>query len=152
MIVLHMLRRTSKGVKEAVDKMCLPAVVRLSRSFWDDPRNCTAPEKLPFVLRQLKELTAQCRIRTLELPRCEMKGQDAERLAGVLAQCPGLAHLDLSGNRFVGAAGAERLAGVLGQCLELVHLNLSGNGMEVVGEGRLLVMSFVAWSTPWSSL
>jgi hypothetical protein len=25
-----------------------------------------------------------------------MKGQDAERLAGVLAQCPALAHLDLS--------------------------------------------------------
>jgi hypothetical protein len=29
-----MLRRTSKRVKEAVDKMRLPAVVRLSRSFW----------------------------------------------------------------------------------------------------------------------
>ena len=93
-----MLRRTSKRVKEAVDKMRLPAVVRLSRSFWDDPRNCTAPEKLQFVLRQLKELAAQCRITTLELPRCEMKGQDAERLAGVLAECPALAHLDLSGN------------------------------------------------------
>ena len=30
-----MLRRTSKRVKEVVDKMRLPAVVRLSRSFWD---------------------------------------------------------------------------------------------------------------------
>ncbi len=30
------LRRTSKRVKEVVDKMHLPAVVRLSRSFWDD--------------------------------------------------------------------------------------------------------------------
>jgi hypothetical protein len=68
------LRRTSKRVKEVVDKMCLPAVVRLSRSFWDDPRNCAAPEKLQLVLRQLKELTAQCCITTLELPRCEMKG------------------------------------------------------------------------------
>ena len=53
-----------------------------------------------------------------------MKEQDAERLAGVLAQCPALAHLDLSVNRSFGAAGAERLAGVLGQCRELVHLNL----------------------------
>ena len=33
---------------------------------------------------------------TLALPECAMKGQDAERLAGLLAQCP--AHLDLSRN------------------------------------------------------
>jgi hypothetical protein len=31
-----MLRRTSKRFKEVVDKMRLPAVVRLSRIFWDD--------------------------------------------------------------------------------------------------------------------
>jgi hypothetical protein len=36
-----MLRRTSKRVKEVVDKMRLPAVVRLSRSFWDDARDGT---------------------------------------------------------------------------------------------------------------
>jgi hypothetical protein len=33
-----MLRRISKRVKEAVDKMRLPAGVRLSRSFWGDAR------------------------------------------------------------------------------------------------------------------
>ena len=47
-----MLRWTSKKVKEAVDKMRLPAVVRLSRSFWDDARNGTEKEKRQFVLRQ----------------------------------------------------------------------------------------------------
>jgi hypothetical protein len=52
-----MLRKTSKNVKVVVDKMRLPAVVRLSRSFWDDARNCTGG--LQFVLRQLKELAAQ---------------------------------------------------------------------------------------------
>ncbi len=76
------LRRTSKRVKEAVDKMRLPAVVRLRRSFWGDARNGTAAEKLQFVMRQLALMTACCRISTLELPRCDMKGQDAERLAG----------------------------------------------------------------------
>jgi hypothetical protein len=30
-------------------------------------------------------LTAQCRISTLELPRCDMKENDEEILAGVLA-------------------------------------------------------------------
>jgi hypothetical protein len=39
-----MLRRTSKRVKEVVDKMRLPAVVRLSRSFWDATRNGTEKE------------------------------------------------------------------------------------------------------------
>jgi hypothetical protein len=53
-----MLRKTSKRVKEVVDKMRLPAVVRLSRSFWDNARNGTAAEKLQFILRQLSALTA----------------------------------------------------------------------------------------------
>jgi len=43
-----MLRRTSKRVKKVVDKMRLPAVVRLSRSFWDDVRNGTEEAKLQF--------------------------------------------------------------------------------------------------------
>ncbi len=101
-----MLRRTSKRVKEVVDKMRLPAVVRLSRSFWGDARNGTEAEKLQIVMRQLTLMTG-C-ISTLELPDCDMTGQDAERLAGVLAQCPALAHLDLSSNFDFGAAGAER--------------------------------------------
>ena len=44
-----MLRRTSKRVKEEVDKMRLPAVVCLSRSFWDDSDNGTQQAKLQFV-------------------------------------------------------------------------------------------------------
>jgi hypothetical protein len=53
-----MLRRTSKRVKEVVDKMRMPAVVRLSRSFWDDARNGTAAKKPKFVMRQLTLMTA----------------------------------------------------------------------------------------------
>jgi hypothetical protein len=131
-----MLRSISKRVKELVDKMRLPAVVRLSRSFWDDARNGTEEAMLEFVLRQLAAMTAWCRITTLELPKCEMKGTDAERLAGVLAQCPALAHLDLRGNK-IGTAGAERLAGVLTQCTALAHLDLSGNGIGAAEADRL---------------
>jgi hypothetical protein len=64
-------------------------------------------------------LTAQCRMSTLELPRCEMIGQDAERLAGVLAQCAALTYLDLSGNFNFGPATA------LPQCKALAHLALN---------------------------
>jgi Ran GTPase-activating protein (RanGAP) involved in mRNA processing and transport len=66
-----------------------------------------------------------------------MKGHDAERFAGVLAQCPALAHLDLSGNSEFGAAGAERLAGVLAQCTALAHLNLRSNGIGAGGAEKL---------------
>jgi Ran GTPase-activating protein (RanGAP) involved in mRNA processing and transport len=65
-----------------------------------------------------------------------MKGQDAERLAGVLEQCPALAHLDLSYN-CIGAGGAERLAGVLGHCAALAHLDLGGNGIRAAGAESL---------------
>ena len=68
-----LLRRTSERVKVVVDKMRMPAIVRLSRSFSDDARNGTAAEKLHIVMRQLAVATARCRISTLELPRCEMK-------------------------------------------------------------------------------
>jgi hypothetical protein len=63
-----MLRRTSKKVKEVVDKMRLPAVVLLSRSFWADARNGTEKEKRQFVLRQLTFMAARYHhTRTLQL-------------------------------------------------------------------------------------
>ncbi len=113
--------------------MCLPAVVHLSRGFWDDTRYRTEFEKLPFVMRQFTLMTVWCRISTVELRDCNMREQDAERLAGVLGRCAALAHLDLRCNYHFGEVGTERLTGVLGQCRELVHLNLSGNQFGVVG-------------------
>jgi len=117
--------------------MRLPAVARLSRSFWDEARNGTMSTNRNHVMRQLSLMTVWCKISTLALPNCDKFGQDAEKLAGVLSQCPALAHLDLSGNFAFGAAGTERLAGVLGQCRELVHLNLSGNYISAGGAESL---------------
>jgi len=73
-------------------------------------------------------------INTLELSDCDMKRQDAENLAGVLAQCPTLTHLDLSGNFYFGVPGVEKIEGVLGQYRDLVHLNLAGNYIRTVKE------------------
>ena len=134
-----MLRRTSKRVKEVVDQMHPAAVVRLSGSFWADTRNGTAAEKLQFVIRQVILMTARCRLSTLELSYCsyDMKGQDAQSLAGVLTQCPALARLDLIGNCNFGSAGAESLAGVLAQCPALAHLNLGNIQIGPAGAERL---------------
>jgi hypothetical protein len=54
-----MLRCTSKNVKEVVDKIRLPDVVRLSRSFWDDTRNDTTDEKMQFVMTQIVVFTVR---------------------------------------------------------------------------------------------
>jgi hypothetical protein len=134
-----MLRRTSKRVKEVVDQMRLPAVVRLSRSFWNYARNGTAAEKLQLVMRQLTLMTGCCRISTLALPQCKIQGQDAERLAGVLGQCAALVHLVLCFNQ-IGSAGADRLAGVLSQCAALAHLDLSDNDIGPAGAESLAGM------------
>jgi hypothetical protein len=129
-----MLRMTSKRVKEVVDKMRLPAVVALSRSFWfDDPRRDTAPQRMKRVLAQLATMPARCHITTLVMSSCSMRGHEEEILAGILAQCPELVHLDLSEN-FFGADGSGRLAGVLAQCPALAHLNLMGNQFEQPGQ------------------
>ena len=63
-----------------------------------------------------------------------MERQDAENLAGVLAQCPPLTHLDLSGNFYFGAPGTEKIEGVLGQYRDLVHLNLTSNYIKTAKE------------------
>ena len=58
----NMLRLTSKSVKAVVDKMRLPAVVRLNRSFWhtDDVQNNNTPvAKLRRILHDLSAMPAR---------------------------------------------------------------------------------------------
>ena len=115
------MRRTSKRVKEVMDKVFLSAGVHLRRIFCHDTRNGTEKEKRQFVLRQLKVMTVRCSITTLELCSLTTIIPHAEWLAGgVLTQCRALVHLDLS-DSMIGSAGAESLAGVLGQCTSLAH-------------------------------
>jgi len=83
----------------------------------------------------------------LDLSYNDIEAGGAERLAGVLGQCAALAHLNLEGNK-IGDAGAERLAGVLGQCTALAHLNLSFNGISDAGAERLTE----SWSGPEGGL
>jgi hypothetical protein len=130
-----MLRMTSKRFKELVDKLRPPVFVRWSLSFLEDERNGPAAEKLKLVFKQLAALLARSRITKLDTRRCTIKGQDAKRLAGVLAHCPALTHLNLSENQ-LRTGGAENLVGVLGQCRALAHLDLRYNQLGDEGVGR----------------
>jgi hypothetical protein len=71
-----MLRMTSKRVKEIVDKVRPPAVVRLKRSFWKDDQKRTFAEKLLFVIAQLTAITSRSQIITLDLSSYENKGNE----------------------------------------------------------------------------
>jgi Ran GTPase-activating protein (RanGAP) involved in mRNA processing and transport len=130
-----MLRMTSKQVKNAVDKLRPPAIVRLSRVFLDNVV-CCKRERLLHILTELEKMTSRCRITILHLEDCGMSGQDAGRLAGVLAQCPALSNLYLEKNQ-LGAEGAGVLAGVLPLCPALSQLQLNDNQIGDEGAGVL---------------
>jgi hypothetical protein len=60
-----MMRRTSKRVKEQVDKMCLTAVVRLSTGIysWESLRNNTNE----LIIFELIAMVSTCRLTTVVL-------------------------------------------------------------------------------------
>ncbi len=111
-----MLRMTSKPVKNAVDKLPPPAIVRLSRAFLDTVV-CCKRGRLLHILTELEKMTSRCRITILDLEDCGMSGQDA----GVLPECRALSHLYLENNQ-IGDQGAGRLRAVWSG--EPIHLVL----------------------------
>jgi Ran GTPase-activating protein (RanGAP) involved in mRNA processing and transport len=140
-----MLRMTSRRVKDAVDKICPPAVVKLSRTFRGEVEQDTmrvkflplnAADRVHHILTQLETMTSRCSITTLDVSKAGITRKDADRLAGVLAQCPELSHLNLGGNQ-LGDEGAARLALVLPLCPALAHIDLRSNWIEDEGTARL---------------
>ncbi len=124
----------SKPGMNAVDKLRPPAIVRMSRTFLDNVL-CCKRGRLLHILTELEKMTSRCRITILDLKNCGVRGQDAERHAAVLAQCPALNRLYLDGNQL--EAEGALLPGVLPQCPVLSKLNLGGNQIGNEGAERL---------------
>ena len=80
-----------------------------SNAYCQQPR---AAEKVVYV-QENNEGEAGCSISTLELPRCEMNGQDAKRPARVLAQFRTLSRLELRGQ---GSLQESRRGRMLQRC------------------------------------
>jgi uncharacterized protein (DUF3084 family) len=98
---IHLLRMTSKRIKEVVDKLRPPTVVNthvIGSPFWKLVRDSTAAERRQHILMQLEKMTSRCLITTLDLSFCSISSQDAERLARVLAHYPSLSELCLARN------------------------------------------------------
>jgi Ran GTPase-activating protein (RanGAP) involved in mRNA processing and transport len=150
-----MFRRTSKRVKEQVDKMRLTVLVRLCQ-LWRDcittrfgdhngGRYNRVMENIKIVMNQLPVMTALFRITTLELHGVVAHHDKAAAtiivpdrapesltgmLQGVIGQSAGwLTHLDLNGNS-LGSEGVSHLAGVLAQCTSLRYLGLGANSVQ----------------------
>ena len=89
----------------------------------------TPAECLADVLGQCPELVK------LELQGNNIQSRGAHGLAGELAQCTALAHLNLRNSMI--RPKVDGLTGILGQCSALTHLDLSQNNIGPSYETRL---------------
>jgi Ran GTPase-activating protein (RanGAP) involved in mRNA processing and transport len=112
-----MLRRTSKEVKKAMDKIRPPVNIRFIKYFKE-----FSPDWYCIY-----------RIQKLELLACSMLGENKNMLIRLLGQCPELVHLKIVGNYNFGSAVAKEIIQVLSQCPKLEHLDLSGDNIEDIG-------------------
>jgi hypothetical protein len=83
-----MLRRTSKRVKEQVDKMLLPAVVRLRTTFW----GCTRNYSNELINYELTAMVSTCHRTTLVLDFWDKTG--TKQMQRNLEESWRVAHLD----------------------------------------------------------
>jgi Leucine-rich repeat (LRR) protein len=116
-----MLRRTSKEVKKAIDKIRPPVNIRFIKYF-----------------RELSpDWYCLYRIKKLELLACSMLGENKNMLIRLLGQCPELVHLKIVSNCNFCQTVTNMLVQVLLQCPKLEHLNLSGNSIGNIGAESL---------------
>jgi len=146
-----MLRKTSKRVKEAIDKIQPPTEVILNKFFWTDScnRDCTVSnnEKLEFIMRQLILLATTCQITRIELPCCNIIVQ-LDILKDVIARTHTRTHIHTLTNlnlynNSLGATGVASLIGVLvyGKCsvLNLAHNEIGTVGIESLTHSGVLM-------------
>jgi len=138
-----MLRRTSKRVKEAVDKLRPPTVVKSNTCpvgfVVETSGNKMGAGKSVYsgllaadwsmFLTQLEKMTSRCRIVTLDLAKFR---QDA-----IKQLMPRADARDILAGCGMRCQDAGRLAGVLAQCPMLSELRLGGNIMGAEGAGML---------------
>ena len=106
-------------LRNAVDKLRPPAILRFSRTFLDNVVCCKRVRLLHILLN---------------LDGNQLEAEGAGSLAGVLPQCPALSVLDLGGNQ-IEDQGAGRLEGVVPQCRALSELDLGVNHIGDQGAG-----------------
>jgi len=123
-----MLRRTSKKIKDIIDKKYLPTVIYLKY---------IKPVDIKFIMNQLSLLVTTCQITSLYLPDFDMKKR-FEKFKEILIKCK-LYKLNLYNNN-LGDEEIESISEILiqqinGQCL---ILNFAHNKITEIGLKSLL--------------
>jgi len=140
-----MLSKTSKKIKNIIDKMYLPVDVHRSCAFWNDSCNCNTENKLDFMMKRLKIMTSLNNITTLVLKCCNIQ-IILHQFIEVLEQCPTLKKLNLKRNN-INAEGAAMIVKALEQChnIELTYLNLSINKIGDTGATKVAELLSLEW-------
>jgi hypothetical protein len=130
----NILRRTSKNVKNLVDKICPATDVVVNTNYWKDVHNGTSNEKIEFVKRKILSLAtlgATCHIRRIVLPR-DMNIQ-LGNFREVFEHCKNLPNLSFYNNdnrRKINAIDVANNIDVFEQCLSL---NICNNDIGTEG-------------------
>ncbi len=130
----NILRRTSKNVKNLVDKICPATDVVVNTNYWKDVHNGAPNEKIEFVKQKilsLAKLDTTCHIRRIVLPH-DMNIQFAN-FTEVFEHCKNLPNLNFYNNdnrRKINAIDIANNIDVFEQC---VSLNICNNDIGVEG-------------------
>jgi hypothetical protein len=112
-----MLKRTSKKIKDIIDKKYLPTVIYLKY---------VKPVDIKLIMNQLSSLVTTCQITCLDLPDIDMKKR-FEKFKVILSKCK-LNKLNLYNNN-LGDEEIESISEILvknGQC-SVLHLAVTKN-------------------------
>ena len=138
-----MLSKTSKKIKNIINKMRIPVHVQWDWKFFNDSQNGTAEVKLNFIMMQLNKITSLYlyKITSLVLSRCNIQ-INIEQLVKVLEQCPMLQKLNLKGNNIT-TEGVAKIIKVIEQYnLEINYIDLSINKIGDIGAEKVAELLF----------
>jgi Ran GTPase-activating protein (RanGAP) involved in mRNA processing and transport len=127
-----LMRMASKSLRALLDEMQLPVVLRSNWHKIDDQPKPGRAEHTQCILKQLPVFAGLFLVKRLDLVDCGISERVASTLCGLLAQCPDLAHLDLSHND-MGPEGMDHLSDGLRLCTRLRILMLTSNSIGNVG-------------------
>jgi Ran GTPase-activating protein (RanGAP) involved in mRNA processing and transport len=126
--IFDKVRQASKAAEAAVDEKQLPREFRVNKVWWAASRDSQL-DKENFILDKLLKKAEQTSIGSIIVPEClkSRSRNEAKKLAKVLALCPFLTWLDLSGNRIEWSELYQpeiEWNRVKWRCTSLTHLDL----------------------------
>lgn len=119
------LRKTSKEVRHAVDKICPPVVVRRNWKFWHSDSEFS--QKIEIMARGLNQMKERCKITSLSMSNSTVDKKSFPFLVSTLGSITqGLLHLDFSNNCICDEKTIEFIK-LLADCQGLESLVLKNN-------------------------